>query len=105
MTCAHHPDSYVSGHPGAHRHRAGTTREQSVNGTRDESGDWYEIRLDGRLDPRWGSRFDGFDLVPGEDGSTVLRGRVQDQAALHGVLLRVRDIGVPILSVAQVDLA
>ena len=70
-----------------------------------EPGGWYEIRLDARLDPRWASCFDGFDLSPGEDGSTVLRGRVADQAALHGVLHRVRDIGVPIISVAQVDLA
>ena len=71
--------------------------------TRDEPGGWYEIRLDGRLDPRWASWFDGFGLNPGEDGSTVLRGRVADQAALHGVLHKVRDIGVPIISVAQVD--
>jgi hypothetical protein len=73
--------------------------------TRGEPGGWYEIRLDARLDPRWASCFDGFDLTPGEDGSTVLRGRVADQAALHGVLHRVRDIGVPIISVAQVGLA
>ena len=73
--------------------------------TRDQPGGWYEIRLDGRLDPRWAYLFDGFDVNPGEDGSTVLRGRVADQAALHGVLHRVRDIGVPIISVAQVDLA
>ena len=73
--------------------------------TRDEPGGWYEIRLDARLDPRWASWFDGFDLHPDEDGSTVLRGRVADQAALHGVLHKVRDIGVPIISVAQVDLA
>ena len=73
--------------------------------TRDEPGGWYEIRLDARLDPRWASRFHGFDLSPGEDGTTVLRGRVIDQAALHGVLHQVRDIGVPIISVAQADLA
>ena len=73
--------------------------------TREEPGDWYEIRLDARLDPRWASRFHGFDLSPGEDGTTVLRGRVIDQAALHGVLHQVRDIGVPIISVAQADLA
>jgi hypothetical protein len=71
--------------------------------TRDETGDWYEIRLGGRLDPRWAALLDGFDLVQDEDGSTVLRGRVPDQAALHGVLRKVRDIGLPIISVAQVD--
>ena len=70
----------------------------------DETGTWYEIRLDGRLDPRWAAWIDGFDLVPGDGGSTVLRGRVPDQAALHGVLRKVRDIGLPILSVSQVDI-
>ncbi len=71
--------------------------------TRGAPGDWYEIRLDGRLDPRWAAWFDGFDLTPGEDGSTVLRGRVADQAALHGALRKVRDIGLPIISVIQID--
>ena len=71
--------------------------------TRDETGDWYEIRLDGRLDARWAAWLDGFDVVPGEDGSTVLRGRVADQAALHGALRKVRDIGLPIISVTQID--
>lgn len=66
-------------------------------------GDWYEIRLDGRLDPRWAALLDGFDLILGEDGGTLLRGRVRDQAALHGVLNQVRDIGLPILSVVQVE--
>jgi hypothetical protein len=46
---------------------------------------------------------DGFDLFPGKDGGTLLRGRVRDQAALHGVLNQVRDIGLPILSVVQVE--
>lgn len=76
-----------------------------MDGTIGESGGWYEIRLGGRLDPRWASWFDGFDLNPGEGGSTVLRGRVADQAALHGVLRKVRDLGVPIISVVHVDLA
>ena len=67
----------------------------------DETGTWYEIRLDGRLDPRWAAWLDGFDLDPGDDGSTVLRGRVLDQAALHGVLAKVRDIGLPIISITQ----
>lgn len=71
--------------------------------TRDEPGGWYEIRLDGRLDPRWAAWLDGFDLTPGEGGSTVIRGRVPDQSALHGVLAKVRDIGVPIISVNQIN--
>jgi hypothetical protein len=75
-----------------------------VDGTTQSTpGDWYEIRLGGRLDPRWAALLDGFDLLPGDDGSTLLRGRITDQAALHGVLNQVRDIGLPILSVVQVE--
>lgn len=63
---------------------------------------WYEIRLDGRLDPRWSSRFDGMTLTTG-DGSTRLTGPVVDQAALHGLLHQLRDIGLVLVSVTQVD--
>jgi hypothetical protein len=61
---------------------------------------WYEIRLQGRLDERWASWFDGMTLDPAVDGVTVLRGPVADQAALHGLLARLRDLGVPLISVA-----
>ena len=64
---------------------------------------WYEIRLQGRLDPRWSAWLDGMDLAPDGDGTTVLRGRVVDQAALHGLLARLRDLGLPLISVARVD--
>ncbi len=63
---------------------------------------WYEIRLQGRLDPRWSPWLDGLDVIPADDGSTVLRGHVADQSALHGVLARLRDIGLPLVSVARV---
>jgi len=68
--------------------------------TPDGSG-WYEIRLQGRLDSRWSARFEGMTLTTG-DGSTLLTGRVVDQAALHGLLHRLRDIGLPLVSVRQV---
>jgi len=67
----------------------------------DGSG-WYEIRLTGRLDPRWSARFDGMNLTTG-DGFTLLAGRVVDQAALHGLLHQLRDIGLPLVSVTRVD--
>jgi hypothetical protein len=70
-------------------------------GNPDGSG-WYEIRLHGRLDPRWASRFDGMTLTSG-NGHTLLTGRVVDQAALHGLLHQLRDIGLPLLSVSQVE--
>ena len=64
---------------------------------------WYEIRLQGRLDPRWSTWFDGMTLTtdPGGPG-TVLRGPVVDQAALHGLLARLRDVGLPLVSVERV---
>jgi hypothetical protein len=66
----------------------------------DGSG-WYEIRLHGRLDPRWSARFDGMTLTTG-DGDTLLAGPVVDQAALHGLLHQLRDIGLPLVSVTRV---
>jgi hypothetical protein len=66
--------------------------------------DRYEIRLKGHLDPRWANRFDGMTLTTHDDGTTLLEGPVVDQAALHGLLSKLRDIGLPLLSVTQVDL-
>ena len=61
----------------------------------------YEIRVQGRLDPRWSSWFDGFTLTAADDGTTVITGPVVDQAALHGLLQSFRDLGLPLLSVTQ----
>ena len=63
----------------------------------------YEIRLQGHLDPRWSAWFDGLTLSREADGTTVIHGAVADQAALHGLLQRVRDIGLPLLSVTRID--
>ncbi len=62
----------------------------------------YEIRLKGHLDARWAGRFDGLNLTHASDGTTILSGPVVDQAALHGVLRTVRDLGLPLLSVRQI---
>ena len=59
----------------------------------------FEIRVRGHLDARWAGRFDGFALRRHSDGTTVLDGLVVDQAALHGVLRQLADLGVPLLSV------
>jgi hypothetical protein len=75
---------------------------QSTTGQPHEVG-WYEIRLQGRLDPRWSAWFDGLTLTAEADGTTVLAGPVIDQAALHGVLARLRDLGLPLISVTQVE--
>jgi hypothetical protein len=63
----------------------------------------YEIRLQGHLDPRWAAWFDGLRLTHEGDGTTILRGPVVDQAALHGLLRKVRDLGLPLVSVTAVD--
>jgi hypothetical protein len=63
----------------------------------------YEIRLKGHLDAHWANRFEGLSLSYGSDGTTVLSGPVVDQAALHGVLRKVRDLGLPLLSVIEVE--
>jgi hypothetical protein len=62
----------------------------------------YEIRVKGHLGPRWTTWFDGMAITADPDGTTVLRGPVDDQAALHGLLARLRDIGIPLLSLTEV---
>lgn len=63
----------------------------------------YEIRVAGRLAPRWSSWFDGLDVTDGDDdGTTVIRGPVVDQAALHGLIQKLRDVGVPLLSLTRI---
>ena len=63
----------------------------------------YEIRLKGQLDARWMMWFDGLTITLEEDGSTLLTGPVVDQAALHGLLKRVRDLGIPLISVSPYE--
>jgi hypothetical protein len=63
----------------------------------------YEIRLRGRLDSRWAAWFDGLSLSSESDGTTIIGGPVVDQAALHGLLQKVRDLGLPLVSVTQVQ--
>jgi hypothetical protein len=62
----------------------------------------YEIRVDGHLGTRWAAWFDGLAITSEGDGTTVLRGRVADQAALHGLLQKLRDVGIPLISLRQV---
>ena len=63
----------------------------------------YEIRLKGHLAARWAAWFDGMTMTTHSDGTTVLEGPVVDQAALHGLLTKLRDLGLPLLSLTQVD--
>jgi hypothetical protein len=63
----------------------------------------YEIRLKGHLDSRWAAWFDGLTLTHGSDGTTLIHGPVADQAALHGLLQKTRDLGLPLISVTFVE--
>jgi len=63
----------------------------------------YEIRVTGHLADRWAGRFAGLTLAREENGITVLTGTVADQAALHGLLRAVRDLGVRLLSVTRLQ--
>ena len=63
---------------------------------------FYEIRLEGHLEARWADRFEGMTLTLEDNGETHLIGPVIDQAALHGLLKKVRDLGLPLISVNRV---
>ena len=61
----------------------------------------YEIRIKGHLEPHWADWFDGLTLSQESDGTTLLSGSVVDQAALHGLLGKVRDLGLPLIAVRR----
>jgi hypothetical protein len=71
-------------------------------GDHDQAG-LYEIRIKGHLDAKWADWFDGLTITRADNGETLLTGPVVDQAALHGVLRKVRDLGLPLVSVNQID--
>jgi hypothetical protein len=63
----------------------------------------YEIRLKGHLDDRWAEWFEGLTITLEDNGDTLLTGPVIDQAALHALLKKVRDLGMPLVSVSPLD--
>jgi hypothetical protein len=79
------------------------SQRHTSRGDRHEAGR-YEIRLTGHLEARWAGWFDGLAVSRESDGTTVLSGPIADQAALHGVIQRVRDLGLPLVSVTQVEI-
>jgi hypothetical protein len=81
----------------------GRTHDQPLRGTGAERtpGEHYEIRVDGRLSARWSAWFDGLTLDAADDGTTVISGPIVDQAALHGLLQQLRDLGLTLLSLTR----
>jgi hypothetical protein len=63
----------------------------------------YEIRIKGHLGSQWTDWFEGLTITLEEDGDTLLTGPVTDQAALYGLLKKVRDLGMPLVSISQVQ--
>jgi hypothetical protein len=63
----------------------------------------YQIRIKGHLDPRWSEWFGGLTITLEDNGDTLLSGPVVDQAALHGLLRKVRDLGMQLISVTSIE--
>jgi hypothetical protein len=73
----------------------------TATGAHDEP-ELYKIRIKGHLDDRWAAWFGGLTLTLEDNGDTLLTGSVVDQAALHGLLRKVRDLGMPLISIIRV---
>jgi len=89
----------------SHRHH---THEERYDRTthpdpRSREAERYEIRLAGHLDAHWAAWFDGLTVTRNDDGTTDISGLIVDQAAFHGLLQRVRDLGLPLVSVTRID--
>ena len=64
----------------------------------------YQIVIKGHLDCEWSEWFDGLTITMADNGATILSGPLIDQTALHGVLIKIRDLGLPLLSLTRIDL-
>lgn len=83
--------------------RKENNERSTASATRHETSG-YAIRVEGHLDARWATWFDGLSLLHAGDGTTIIYGAVVDQAGLHGLLRKVRDLGLPLVSVIRVEL-
>jgi len=67
------------------------------------TSDIYRITIKGHLDSEWSDWFDGLTITQVDHGETILSGPLADQTALHGVLIKIRDLGLPLLSLARIE--
>jgi hypothetical protein len=93
--CAHQVRSYLENVTRS-EHPTGTGRRVAAEEPDDIQQ--YEIRVRGHLGSRWVAWFDGLTLTDEDDGSTTIRGPVVDQSALHGLIHKLRDVGIPLIS-------
>jgi hypothetical protein len=105
---ARHIDRHLSTCSTEHRTRfrrtgAPATAKEATSVSPAQEPDRYEIRVKGHLADRWAAWFDGMTLTRQADGTTVLGGPVADQSALHGLLRKVSDLGLPLVSVTSTD--
>ena len=91
--------------PGARSSSPWNTRMSTERSSESDTGQpgIYQIRIKGHLGRQWMVWFDGLTITLEEDGNTLLTGPLADQAALHGLLKKVRDLGMPLLSVNRVN--
>jgi hypothetical protein len=90
--------------PGHHldRHLRDMNNAQSNQANNGDQPGPYEIRVQGHLSARWSAWFDGMTLTAQDDGTTVIHGLVADQSALHGLLRKLNDLSLPLVSVTPV---
>jgi hypothetical protein len=86
-----------------HRRKEGVVPDIVNSGADADQPTLYEIRIKGQLDHQWTDWFGGLAITLQPNGDTLLRGPIVDQAALHGVLRKVRDLGMPLLSITPRD--
>jgi hypothetical protein len=73
-------------------------------GQEDKGPETYQIIVKGVLDSKWSDWFDGMEVTPQPHGETILTGPIADQSALHGILQKIRDMGLPLVSVGPVEI-
>ena len=86
-----------------HTMTAGTAQDEVFMNPLDRASTHYRIHIRGHLDPAWSDWFDGLAITQEEDGTTTLSGPLVDQAALYGLLSRLRDLGVILLAVVRLS--